>query len=320
MRKDRKIGMTKQCAYYLGQGPWFIIKEYLGLYSNKYAYSEFMKLEAEVVEEVWKTHNPLWPAFGEKTRPQPYGWHRYTWDKDSTAGWKRGHRHYTNEVRDAYMLTRHPGVLASKYFGTGALGRLADDPNLEPVALPFLKINQLQNSERKRLEKLVTYEVTKGAVEAYNEFAMLSKQGILAACVAHPRRKLIYHALDQAVRLGKRKCLCGCVVATKTKAFERHLKTNKHTKKIVLDANAVSVAAWHHHSGVLPPGWQQALGKSAGPEADYAAGLTHRIPPDSKRYTSHPAIYTRGFNLNQHISWNGWGRGTRVVRPINNID
>ena len=70
--------MTKQ-QYYLGQAPWFIIKQFLGLYPE-YSYSKFKELEVEVIQTIWDMFGPRAACYIEySAHPEPYTRQNYNW-------------------------------------------------------------------------------------------------------------------------------------------------------------------------------------------------------------------------------------------------
>ena len=81
------MSKTKQ-SYYLGQGPWLLIKDYLGVIKNKYSYSQFMELELEVIEKLWEKHSGVKLQPGAHIhhcpRPEPYTRQLYSWRRRST--------------------------------------------------------------------------------------------------------------------------------------------------------------------------------------------------------------------------------------------
>lgn len=345
---------TKQ-SYYLGQGPWLLIKEYLGVFKNKYNYSQFMELELEVIEEIWKKHSGillLADSFRRVRHPRPIPYMRqlHSWEKTkhpvagysnilmagaihgaygrmeatrkvkdtpSRPGWRCTPRHYEKTISELYYKKKYPDIAAL----VAAIKKThQEDEHLELPPPPKVKnIHWLPS--RKELEVEATMNGTEQAVLAYNECVRLGKQQIFAACVNNPNRKMIYTALDQAVRLGKRKCLCGSVVATHTKAFDRHLKTNTHTKQLALSANIYAIEAWYQHSGVLPPGFERRKTNSSdlsssSEEARLIDRWSHIIPADPGRVVAHPASHCAAFNMCHYISTSGWGAGKNRIETI----
>jgi len=346
------MSKTKQ-SYYLGQGPWLLIKEYLGVINNKYMYSQFMELELEVIEEIWKKYSGITSTADSKAhyrpRPIPYMRQPYSWEKTKhpipgvgnilleraikcaygdykwayklagtrAPAWRCTPRHYATEMTELYYKKKYPDLHAL----AASINKIhQEDEHLEPPPPPKVK-NIYQLPSRHELEVEATMNATEQAVLAYDECVHLGKQQIFAACVNNPNRKMIYAALDQAVRLGKRKCLCGCVVATKTKAFDRHLKTNTHTKQLALKANIYAIEAWYQYSGVMPPGFERCIKKppvpaSLGPFDQEILWWSHIIPADPKRAASHPASHRDSFNMCIYISSSGWGAGKNRIEPI----
>jgi hypothetical protein len=347
------MSKTKQ-SYYLGQGPWLLIKDYLGVIKNKYSYSQFMELELEVIEKLWEKHSGVKLQPGAHIhhcpRPEPYTRQLYSWEKTkhplkgysnillagaihhaydqrggarkvihtpARPGWRCTPRHHEKEVSGLYYKKKYPAIAAL----AATIKKIhQEDEHLEPPPPPKVK-NIHRLSSRKELEVEATMNATEQAVLAYDECVRLGKQQIFAACVNNPNRKMFYAALDQAVRLGKRKCLCGCIVATKTKAFDRHLKTNTHTKQLALKANIYAIEAWYQYSGVLPPGFERRKTNSSdlsccSEEARLIDRWTHIIPADPGRVVSHPASHCHAFNMCHYISTSGWGTGKNRIEAI----
>ena len=215
--------MTNQ-QYYLGLGPWFEIKEFLGLYDHKYCYDQFMNLELEVLEEIYENITKIKCRHSIKPVPYMYQW----WDWDDNSATRLGRRNYEREMSEIYYEKNHPEIIESiKLINE----QIAKDQNLkERVTVPRIR-KIYANPKKYELEHQVLAKSTATAVKIYNKISLQMKKVILISCRNHPLREKIYASLDQAVRLGKRKCLCGCIVATKTKAFHNHLKTNKHVKE-----------------------------------------------------------------------------------------
>ena len=122
MKNIEKIGMNKAQKYYLGQGPWYIIKEYLGIYPG-YRYKEFMDLELEVIQNIW--YNKVGQAIGAlapspSRQPTPYQHQKYKWMKiapGSTWKWSQGllyEYQYSVTSTSWRMTRRHNPVKASR--------------------------------------------------------------------------------------------------------------------------------------------------------------------------------------------------------------
>ena len=286
-----------QQQYYLGQGPWFEIKEYLGLFTHKYAYSQFINLELEVLEEIYENITNIKCRGNIKPAPYMYQW----WDWGDSIK-PLGRRTYELEMSEIYYEKNHPDIIASM---KAINEQIAKDENLKGrLVVPRIK-NIHTNPIKHDLEREVLTKSTAKAVKVYNKFSVQMKKVILTSCRNHPLRRKIYAAMDQAVRLGKRKCLCGCIVATKTKAFYNHLKTNKHVKELVLHSNLIAIEEWYKHTKIAPPGFT----------CDNKL-WSHIIPEDPKRLNSHPATHTDSFDLCQYISTKPLGRGHEIIRPI----
>lgn len=99
--------MNKAQKYYLGQGPWYIIKEYLGIYSG-YRYKEFMDLELEVIQNIWynkvgRTIGALAPS--PSRQPTPYQHQKYKWSKIAPGSVKTRRRGLQYEYRHSVTTT-----------------------------------------------------------------------------------------------------------------------------------------------------------------------------------------------------------------------
>jgi len=316
--------MSKQ-NYYLGQGPWIIIKEYLGIFKKNYAYSKFMELELEVIEEAWGKHAGRHHACrnrkSPRPRPTPYTKQVHKWEKTNYPLTGYSNPLLASAIDFAYEKREDeskilnaaprpgwgctPRPLNSRLAATIVAMNIIHQED-ELLTTPKVKnTNNLTGLDRHELD--LTRAATKQAVMAYEDCVTLGKQQIFRACVNNPNRKMIYEALDKATRLGKRKCLCGCVVATHTKAFERHLKTITHTKQLSLEANTHAIEAWYHYSGVMPPGFERsAVGR-----------WIHIIPADPGRGLAHRAGATwRAFNMCDHISNSPCGSGYNRINAI----
>lgn len=319
--------MSKQ-NYYLGQGPWYIIKQYLGLHPG-YCYKEFMNLELEVLQKIWYAKagkamslNRVWLG----AQPIPYQFQHLLWDNNSSLDFhienlKRytcAHgtpypedetgasqkRHYNKELTRQYYKKHYPEFLAAMDAMDAVL---ENDKKLKSVPFDSIKsLNErkLIGSEIAELARGATLDATEAAVKAHSKLSVLKKT-ILAACVHSPLRLDVYKALDQAVRRRYRVCACGCTVPTCGKAFEKHLKSDAHCKKVLVNCSATSIEAWYQCSGTLPPGFTRSAPFS----------FSHIIPEDSKRPPLHTIRNSGSADFGPCLSLSSWGRGRYLVLP-----
>lgn len=329
MKNIEKIGMNKAQKYYLGQGPWYIIKEYLGIYSG-YRYKEFMDLELEVIQNIW--YNKVGQTIGAwapspSRQPTPYQHQKYKWRKIAPGStqkppqgliyeyhlelgrirrhnpvkasrpdveWNHSPREWLDELSEEYYKQNFPELVATLDAMNSVLEK---DRHLKTVTNSIYSIIRpinaaaLPHQLRRELDADVTGNITEAAVEAHSSYSSFLKSKILAACVNDHRRHDVYKALDRCVRQKYRLCVCGCTVPTKGKAFENHLKSINHCEKVLKNSSVWSLEAWYCYTNTVPPGFVR---KSVGT-------WSHIIPEDRKRTYRHVIRHQNSVDLASHL-------------------
>jgi len=314
--------MSKQ-NYYLGQGPWYIIKQYLGLRPG-YCYKEFMDLELEVLQNIWyKKAGWIIGLDGPSCydQPTPYQFQIYKWNKDvktsvmdvckmtvtgtgvddydALKSCSQPCRHYNKEVSEQYYKKHYPEFLATLHAMDSVLSK---DKKLRSSPFDAIKpidTNRLLESELQELTSRATLEAAQAGAAAHSQFCVL-KKAILAECTASPHRLEVYKALNQAVQRRQCLCACGCTVPTTGRAFQKHLKSNKHCKKVLEKCSLSSLEAWYQSTGNVPPGFTR----------NASCDFSHIIPEDSKRAVgSHSIRHKNSVDLGNFLSKYPWGRG-----------
>ena len=317
--------MSKQ-KYYIGQGPWHLIKQYLGL-KPEYCYKEFMNLELEVIQNIWyKKAGRIIGLDGPSCydQPTPYQFQMYKWNKDvktsvmevckmtvtstddfnavvaavmkSCLGYEL--RHYNKEVSEQYYKKHYPEFLATLRAMDSILSK---DKNLRSKPFDAIKpidTNRLLNIELEELTLKATLEAAQAGAAAHSQFCVLKKT-ILAQCTTSPHRLEVYKALNQAVHQRYRLCACGCTVPTTGRAFQKHLKSNKHCKKVLQNCTGPSLEAWYQSTGTVPPGFTR----------NARSDFSHIIPEDSKRPVLHTVRHKNSVDLGKFLYNSPWGRG-----------
>lgn len=312
--------MSKQ-NYYIAQGPWHIIKQYLGL-QPEYCYKEFMNLELEVIQNIWYRKAGKAMGLCEPSccdQPTPYQFQIYKWNKDvKSAVNEKGEltvltpstpsakmkvfdyqlRHYNKEVSEQYYKKHYPEFLATLHAMDSVLSK---DKKLRSNPFDTIKpidTNRLLDSELEELTLRATLEAAQAGAAAHSQFCAL-KKAILAQCTTSPHRLEVYKALNQAVRQRYRLCACGCTVPTTGRAFQKHLKSNKHCKKVLQNCTGPSLEAWYQSTGTVPPGFTR----------NAHSDFSHIIPEDSKRPVLHTVRHKNSVDLGKFLYNSPWGRG-----------
>lgn len=308
MKNFEKIGMKKAQNYYLGQGPWYIIKQYLGIYPG-YRYKEFMDLELEVIQNIWYK---VVGANGDgapplERQPTPYQYQNYKWGKMAPlhtsytphalqpgGDWNHSHRQWLEELSEEYYKQNFPELVATLDAMNSVLEK---DRHLKTVTNSIYSIIRpinaaaLPHQLRCKLDADITCKITEAAVEAHSSYSSFLKAKIMAACVNNHHRLDVYKALDRCVKEKYRLCACGRTVPTKGKAFEKHLKSINHCEKVLKNSSVWSLEAWYCYTNTVPPGFVR---KSVGT-------WSHIIPEDRKRTYRHVIRHQNSVDLASHL-------------------
>jgi len=309
--------------FYFAQGPWFVIKEYAGIYGDANEYSKFLSLPAEVILDLAEKHGvdceklPDIPSFyGGGKLPRPYHHQDYRLDegiKHLRAPRVRP-RHYLDEVSINYHKKNHPEMYNSiKNFEK----ELRGDHKGSVIFNYGVNLASLTPKELQELEMIGGHEAAQDMYKLHSYLGDYYCWKIFRDAQSAAKKRDFYRALNYAVKSKMKVCVCGTHVSTHNYAFQRHLKSDRHCHKILTQVSMPNLEYWYQASKEVPIGFEREV-MPCGTKVRWS----HIIPEDPQR---NPAKHVIGHKHRHDLCFNivtkAWGRrrGTRGGSRYNYI-